>query len=80
MLVTKLFCKSCIANALDGTEGEETWEEESNSDPFEDLDEMDGDDQFHYAEYFKQQNAEIDPECSENISGESNSEDFMVSN
>lgn len=43
-MVAKSFRKCCITNALDGTEDDEIWEEESDSDPFEDLDEMDGDD------------------------------------
>lgn len=75
-MVAKSFRKCCITNALDGTEDDEIWEEESDSDPFEDLDEMDGDDHLYYGEYFKQQKAEIDPECFENIFGESDSEDF----
>ena len=70
------FRKCCITNALDGTEDDEIWEEESDSDPFEDLDEMDGDDHLYYGEYFEQQKAEIDPECFENIFGESDNEDF----
>ena len=37
---------------------------------------MDGDDQLYYGEYFEEQTAEIDPECFENIFGESDSEDF----
>ena len=45
-------------------------------DPFEDLDEVDGDDQLYYADHFEQQLAEIDPECFENIFGESDGEDF----
>ena len=75
-MVAKSFRKCCITNALDGTEDDEIWEEESDSDPFEDLDEMDGDDHLYYGEYFEQQKAEIDPECFENIFGESDSEDF----
>ena len=70
------FRKCCITTALDGTEDDEIWEEESDSDPFEDLDEMDGDDHLYYGEYFEQLKAEIDPECFENIFGESDSEDF----
>ena len=49
---------------------------ESDSDPFEDLDEVDGDDQLYYADHFERQLAEIDPECFENIFGESDGEDF----
>ena len=48
------------------------------SDSFEDLDEMDSNDQLNYGEYLEEQNAEIDPECFENIFGESDSEDFYV--
>ena len=70
------FVSAVITNALDGTEDEEIWEEESDSDPFEDLDEMDGDNQLYYADHFEQQQAEIEHECFENIFGESDSEDF----
>ena len=52
-MIAKLSRKCCITNALDGTEDEEIWEEESDSDPFEDLDEVDGDDQLYYADHFK---------------------------
>lgn len=58
-----------ITNALDGTEDEEIWEEEPDSDPFEDLDEMDSDDRLYYADHFEQQQAEIDPECFTDIFG-----------
>ena len=75
-MIAKLSRKCCITNALDGTEDEEIWEEESDSDPFEDLDEVDGDDQLYYADHFERQLAEIDPECFENIFGESDGEDF----
>ena len=75
-MIAKSFRKCCITNALDGTEDEEIWGEESDSDPFEDLDEMDGDDQLYYGEYFEEQTAEIDPKCFENIFGERDSEDF----
>lgn len=75
-MIAKLFRKCCITNALDGTEDEQIWEEESDSDPFEDLDEVDGDDQLYYADHFERQLAEIDPECFENIFGESDGEDF----
>ena len=47
-----------------------------DSDPFEDLDEVDGDDQLYYADHFERQLAEIVPECFENIFGESDGEDF----
>ena len=70
-MVAKSFRKCCITNALDGTEDDAIWEEESDSD----LDEMDGDHHLYYGEYFEQQNAEIDPECFKNIFGESDSED-----
>ena len=40
------------------------------------LDEVDGDDQLYYADHFERQLAEIDPECFENIFGESDGEDF----
>ena len=75
-MIAKSFRKCCITNALDGKEDEEIWEEEPDSDPFEDLDEMDGDEQLYFADHFEQQQAEIDPECFENIFGESDSEDF----
>ena len=75
-MIAKSFRKCCITNALDGTEDEEIWEEESDSDPFEDLDEVDGDDQLYYADHFKRQLTEIDPECFENTFGESDGEDF----
>ena len=75
-MIAKLFRKCCITNTLDGTEDEEIWEEESDSDPFEDLDEITSDDQLYYADNFEQQQAEIEPECFENIFGESDSEDF----
>ena len=75
-MIAKSFRKCCITNALDGTEDEEIWEEESDSDPFEDLDEVDGDDQLYYADHFERQLAEIDPECFENIFGGSDGEDF----
>lgn len=54
-MIAKLFRKCCITNALDGTEDEQIWEEESDSDPFEDLDEVDGDDQLYYADHFERQ-------------------------
>lgn len=73
-MIAKSFRKCCITNALDGTEDEEIWEEESDSDPFEGMDETDGDDQLHYADHFERQQAEI--ELFENIFGESDSEDF----
>ena len=73
-MIAKSFRKCCITNALDGTEDEEIWEEESNSDLFEDLDEMDGDGQLYYADHFKQ--AEIEPGSFENIFGESDNEEF----
>ena len=75
-MIAKSFRKCGITNALDGIEDKEIWEEESDSDPFEDLDEVDGDNQLYYADHFERQLAEIDPECFENISGESNGEDF----
>ena len=37
---------------------------------------MDSDDQLYYGEYFEEQTAEIEPECFEDIFGESDSEDF----
>ena len=75
-MIQKSFRKCCITNALDGTEDDEIWEEEDDSDPFEDLDEMEGEDDFYYADDFERQQAEIGPECYENIFGESDSEDF----
>ena len=66
-MIAKSFRKCCITNALDGTEDEEIWEEESDSDPFEDLDKITSDDQLYYADNFEQQQAEIEPECFENI-------------
>lgn len=67
-MIAKSFLKCCISNALDGTEDEEIWEEESDLDWFEDLDERDSDDQLYYADYFEQQ-VEIEPECFENSFG-----------
>ena len=60
-MITKSFRKCCITNALNGTEDEEIWEEEP-------------DDELYNADHFEQ--AEIEAECFENISDESNSEDF----
>ena len=37
---------------------------------------MNSDDQLYYADNFKQQQAEIEPECFENIFGERDSKDF----
>ena len=54
-MFAKLCRKCCITNTLDGTEDEEIWEEESDSDPFEDLDEMDSDGELYYADCFEQQ-------------------------
>lgn len=77
-VIQKSFRKCCITNALDGTEDEEIWDEdsESDSDPFADLDEMDGDAKLFYADHFERQQAEIEPDHYENIFGESDSEDF----
>ena len=44
-MIVKLFRKCCITNAMDGTEDEEIWEEESDSDPFADINELDGDEE-----------------------------------
>ena len=77
-MIQKSFRKCCITNALDGTEDDEIWEEEDNSDPFEDLDEMEGEDDLYYADDFERQQAEIAPECYENIFGESDSEELCT--
>jgi hypothetical protein len=61
---------------MDGTEDEEIWEEESDSDPFADIDELDGDEELYYADDFERQQAEIVPEFYEAIFGESDSEGF----
>ena len=63
---------------LDGTEDDEIWEEEDDSDPFEDLDEMEGEDDLYYADDFECQQAEIAPECYENIFGQSDSEELCT--
>ena len=52
-MIAKSFCKCCITNAMDGTEDEEIWEEESDSDPFADIDELDGDEELYYADDFE---------------------------
>lgn len=75
-MIAKSFRKCCITNAMDGTEDEEIWEEESDSDPFADIDELDGDEELYYADDFERQQAEIAPEFYEAIFGESDSEDF----
>ena len=51
------------------------WEDDSNSDPFAGIDE-DEDVDMLYADSFEQQQAEIHPESCENLSGESDSENF----
>ena len=51
------------------------WENDSDSDPFAGIDE-DEDVDLIYADSFKQQQAEIDPESYENLFGDSNDEDF----
>ena len=51
------------------------WEDDSNSDPFAGIDE-DEDVDMLYADSFEQQQAEIRPESCENLSGESDSENF----
>ena len=75
-MIAKSFHKCCITNAMDGTEGEEIWEEESDLDPFADINELDGDEELYYADDFERQQAEIAPEFYEAIFGESDSEDF----
>lgn len=74
-LVKKSFRKCCITNAMDGTEDDQMWEDDSDSDPFADIDE-DEDVDLLYADSFEQQQAEIDPETYENLFGDSDSEDF----
>jgi len=74
-LVRKSFRKCCITNAMDGTEDDQMWEDDS--DPFAGIDE-DDDVDLLYADSFERQQAEIDPESYENLFGESDSdgEDF----
>ena len=61
---------------MDGTEDEEIWEEESDSDPFADIDEVDSDEELNYADDFEWHQEEIAPEFYEAIFGESDSNDF----
>ena len=51
------------------------WEDDSDSDPFAGIDE-DEDVDLLYADSFKQQQAETDPESYENLFGDSHNEDF----
>ena len=60
---------------MDGTEDEEIGKR-SRTDPFTDIDELDGDEELYYADDFERQQAEIAPEFYEAIFGESDSEDF----
>lgn len=54
---------------MDGTEDEEIWKDESDSDPFADIDELDGDEELYYADDFERHQAEIAPEFYEAIFG-----------
>lgn len=65
----KSFRECCITNAMDGTEDEEIWKDESDSDPFADIDELDGDKELYYADDFERHQAEIAPEFYEAIFG-----------
>ena len=51
------------------------WEDDSDSDPFAGIDE-DEDVDLLYADSFKQQQAETDPESYKNLFGDSHNEDF----
>lgn len=70
-LVKKPFCKCCITNAMD----DQMWDDDSDSDPFADIDE-DQDVDLLYADSFEQQQAEIVPETYENLFEDNDSEDF----
>lgn len=71
----KSFPKCCITNAMDGTEDDQMWEDDSDSDPFADIYE-DEDVDLLFADSFEQQQVEIDPETYENLFRDSDSEDF----
>ena len=57
-LFKKPFCKCCITNAMDGTEDDQMWDDDSDSDPFADIDE-DQDVELLYTNSFEQQQAEL---------------------
>ena len=68
-LIKKSFRKYCITNAMDGTEDDHMWEDDS--DPFAGFDEDDDDVDLLYADSFERQQADIDPESYENLFGDS---------
>ena len=67
--------ESCSPNAMDGTEDDQMWEDDSNCDPFAGVAE-DEDVDLLYVDSFEQQQAEIDPESYENLFEDSDSEDY----
>ena len=69
-LIKKSFRKCCITNAMDGTEDDHMWEDDS--DPFAGFDEDDDDVDLLYADSFERQQPDIDPESYENLFGDSN--------
>ena len=72
-LISKLFRKCCITNALDGTEDDDIWQEDDDCDPFNDEDS--GDD-LYYAEELDREAAEIDGDEYYRLFGESDNEEF----
>ena len=77
-LIQKAFCKCCITNALDGTEDDQMWDDDDDSDPFPNVeeDETEGDEHLFYTDSYEHRLAEIDIESYQNLFGESDSEEF----
>lgn len=74
-MIQKSFRKCCITNAIDGTEDDEIWEEESE-DPFEDVDNAEPiDDELYYADAHEKEQVGLDPATYEMLFGD-DVEDF----
>ena len=61
-----------LTNGMDGTEDDQMWEDDSNSDLFAGIDENEDVDLLN-ADSFERQQTEIDPESYENLFGDSDS-------
>ena len=71
-MIKTSFRKCCITNAIDGTEGDDIWEEET--DPFDDLND-EFDDELYYADMHEKEQAGLE-DTIDQIFGNSDDEDF----
>lgn len=70
-LIQKSFGKCCITNAIDRTEDDEVWEQESE-DPFEDVDDAGPiDDEQYYVDAYEEEKVGLDPAAYEIMFGSS---------